>query len=272
MASKRLDLNASLADYKEHTARKQPMGNTKPKEHLAQKRTKIDKAIANAQAFQKQRTALINMSTKDKLGAALEAGIIGAATGGGIVAAQKGIRAAVNSGIPARIGNKVTGQTVYAHGSPTSKITNLRPSNPIPNEPAAIYGIKVTPPSIKNKNPQYPNVKSIDDIVGGFAQGVENYGKQKSGSIYVTKFKNDSLLFKNNKYEAINASTKPTKVISEIPRTGKSSEEIISNLSKELKKAGAKIEPSLLDKFVQKNKISQKYVTNKNSKKFTKDF
>jgi hypothetical protein len=272
MAFNRPDPNASLADYKEHAARKQPMGKTKPKEHLAQKRTKIDKAIANAQAFQKQRTALINMSTKEKLGSALEAGIIGAATGGGVIAAQKGIRAAVNSGIPARAINKVTGQTVYAHGSPTSKITSLRPSNPIPNEPAAIYGIKVTPPSTKNQQPQYPNVKSINDIVGGFAQGVQNYGKQKSGSIYVTKFKNDSLLFKNNKYEAINASTKPTKVISEIPRTGKSSEEIISDLSKQLKKAGAKIEPSLLDKFVQKNKIGQKIVINKNNKKFTKDF
>ena len=92
MTPKQIDINSSLADYKEHIARKQPMGNTKSGEHLAQKRTKIDKAIANAQAFQKQRTALINMSTQDQVGAALEAGIIGAATGGGIIAAQKGIK------------------------------------------------------------------------------------------------------------------------------------------------------------------------------------
>ena len=92
MAPEQIDINSSLADYKEHIARKPSLSNTKPKEHRAQKRTKIDKAIANAQAFQKQRTALINMSTRDKVGAALEAGIIGAATGGGIIAAQKGIK------------------------------------------------------------------------------------------------------------------------------------------------------------------------------------
>ena len=96
MASKRLDPNASLADYKENTARKQPLGNTKPKEHLAQKRTKIDKAIANAQAFQKQRTALINMSTKEKAGLALEVGIVSLATGMGNPAIQSGVRSAVN--------------------------------------------------------------------------------------------------------------------------------------------------------------------------------
>ena len=115
MASKRLDPNASLADYKEHVARKQPMGNTKPKEHLAQKRTKIDKAIANAQAFQKQRTALINMSTKEKAGMALEVGIVSLATGMGNSAIQSGVRSAANKFLPAKIG-------VHHSVTPTSGI------------------------------------------------------------------------------------------------------------------------------------------------------
>jgi len=126
MAPKQIDINSSLADYKEHIARKPSLGNTKPKEHRAQKRTKIDKAIANAQAFQKQRTALINMSTKDKVGAALEAGIIGAATGGGIIAAQKGIGAAQNA---ARTNPKVKAAIAKATSIPES-ISYAAKTNP----------------------------------------------------------------------------------------------------------------------------------------------
>lgn len=208
MASKRLDPNASLADYKEHVARKQPMGNTKPKEHsarktpmgntkpkehLAQKRTKIDKAIANAQAFQKQRTALMNMSTKDKLGAALEAGIIGAATGGGIVAAQKGIRATVNTGIPARIGNRVTGQKVLVHGTPDFEklIGNrLMPKAGSPGSPTekVVFGY----------NPQFKGSGSADYLEGS----VKQYTGPKGGAI-IAKFPKKSL--KNLEYQENNA-------------------------------------------------------------------
>ena len=148
MASKRLDPNASLADYKEHVARKQPMGNTKPKEHsarktplgntksgehLAQKRTKIDTAIANAQAFQKQRTALINMSTKEKAGMALEVGIVSLATGMGNPAIQSGVRSAVNKVVTQpsnRIGRAMADSAFDASMNRISKMP-LNPGNQI---------------------------------------------------------------------------------------------------------------------------------------------
>jgi len=288
MASKRLDPNASLADYKEHVARKQPMGNTKPKEHsarktplgntkpkehLAQKRTKIDKAIANAQAFQKQRTALMNMSTKDKLGAALESSIIGAATGGGIIAAQKGIRAAVNSGIPARIGNKVTGQKVLVHGTPDFEklIGNkLMPKAGSPGSPTekVVFGY----------NPQFKGSGSADYLEGS----VKQYTGPKGGAI-IAKFPKKSL--KNLEYQESNAglvnqmaakgnpldpknppwvlSKSPARIVAKVPVAGG---DFKNQLARELKLAGAPLRDSTREKAIERllrERASKKY--NKNN-------
>ena len=288
MASKRLDPNASLADYKEHVARKQPMGNTKPKEHsarktpmgntkpkehLAQKRTKIDKAIANAQAFQKQRTALMNMSTKDKLGAALEAGIIGAATGGGIVAAQKGIRATVNTGIPARIGNRVTGQKVLVHGTPDFEklIGNrLMPKAGSPGSPTekVVFGY----------NPQFKGSGSADYLEGS----VKQYTGPKGGAI-IAKFPKKSL--KNLEYQENNAglvnqmaakgnpldpknppwvlSKSPARIVAKVPVAGG---DFKNQLARELRLAGAPLRDSTREKAIAKmlrERTTKKY--NKNN-------
>lgn len=301
MASKRLDPNASLADYKQHVARKQPMGNTKPKEHsarktpmgntksgehLAQKRTKIDKAIANAQAFQKQRTALINMSTKDKLGAALEAGIIGAATGGGIVAAQKGIRAAVNSGIPARIGNKVTGQTVLVHGSPVKGLTTIKPnfSRATPDE-RRVYGMRTDVPLDAQSHTQM--------VTEGYAKGGSWVDKGKElpkggGSLYVIKTpkKTTDLPAYPKKLKGpeftesgrpilkfppspATSSSSAGRVVGEVPLAGKNTEAIQRALQQELKKAGAKVKPNVVEKALnkveQQKLLKQKRIANKNS-------
>lgn len=234
MASKRLDPNASLADYKENTARKQPMGNTKPKEHLAQKRTKIDKAIANAQAFQKQRTALINMSTKDKLGAALEAGIIGAATGGGVIAAQKGIRAAVNTGIPARIGNKVTGKTVVVHGSPVSGIKEIKP-----NLSTSAKMLGYNSPEAYAANPSTGN--SLRMAQEYAALSGSNVSSSTGGSVYIAKAKSSSLSWREGVKKSESpmfSSEKPFKVTKEFP-VSKLPEPKVFN--KELKRAGVKL-------------------------------
>ena len=286
MASKRLDLNASLADYKEHVARKQPMGNTKPKEHLAQKRTKIDKAIANAQAFQKQRTALINMSTKDKLGAALESSIIGAATGGGIIAAQKGIRAAVNSGIPARIGNKVTGQTVLVHGSPVKGLTEIKPnfSRATPDE-RRVYGMRTDVPLDAQSTTQM--------VTEGYAKGGSWVDKGKEipkggGSIYVIKTPKKTTdlpaypkKLKGPKFtesgrpiikfppSVATSSSSAGRVVGEVPLAGKNIESIQKALQQELKRAGAKVKPNIAEKMLSKAEAAklakQQRIVNKNS-------
>jgi len=209
---------------------------------------------------------------------------LGAAAIGGSLAAAKAAQAVSESGVAARALNKLTGQTVYAHGSQVKGINVLRPANPIPGEPSAVYGIKVTPPNVINKSPQFPDTQSIADFTGGFAQGVENYGQPRQGSIYVAKFKNKNLMFNTPKSKAdsifykdadtvpINASTKPVRVAAEINRENKSQAQIVQELTKALKKAGAKVEPSLLDKLVMKNKVLKQYQQSKLNKAFAEEF
>jgi hypothetical protein len=239
MAFNRPDPNASLADYKEHAARKQPMGKTKPKEHLAQKRTKIDKAIANAQAFQKQRTALINMSTKDKLGSALEASIVGAATGGGIIAAQKGIRAAVNSGIPARAVNKITKQEVLLHGRKTSGYSEIKPAG----------GKYENQPELKKHaynyfdNPKAPNIAAPK----GKSLGIEALPfAHEGGTLYAVRgprksFTNPSGGKVNWAKDTVIKSQQNQKVVGSIPINHAAFGNYETQIASMLKRAGVKI-------------------------------
>jgi hypothetical protein len=239
MAFNRPDPNASLADYKEHLARKQPMGKTKPKEHLARKQTKIDKAIANAQAFQKQRTALINMSTKDKLVAALESSIIGAATGGGIIAAQKGIHAAVNSGIPARAINKVTGQEVVLHGRQTAGYSEIKPAGgKYENQPElAKYAYNYF------DNPKAPNIAAPK----GKSLGVEALPfAHEGGTLYAVKgpkesFTNPSGGKVNWAKDTVIKSQINQKVVGSIPINHAAFGNYESQIASMLKRAGVKI-------------------------------
>jgi hypothetical protein len=270
--AERKDLNASLADYKENTARKQPMGNTKPKEHsarktplgntkpkehLAQKRTKIDKAIANAQAFQKQRTALMNMSTKDKLGAALESSIIGAATGGGIIAAQKGIRAAVNSGIPARAINKVTGQIVVVHG--TGRPIVGKTINPMagsaysPDTPAAFaWNTKFAERSdvglgaIHSNLQEYSNRPYYSSAAGKEVPGQGNIVIGK------TKMKNAIPHLSGNSVIASKTPIKITKIIKEDAPAMLFGRQQKEYFIKELKRAGVPVKPTLKNQMLDK--------------------
>lgn len=209
---------------------------------------------------------------------------IGAAAIGGSLAASKAVESLAKSGVAARVANKMLGQEVYVHGSPTKGIKELRPMSPIPEEPGVVYGAKVTPPNIGNKSPMFPDVKTVYDTTGGYAQGVENYGKAPSGSLYVTKFKKknlaffnpkskaDTLFFKNADSVAINASKTPVKVVQEISKENKTKAQVIQELTLALKKAGAKVEPSLIDKLAMKSKLINKYQGSKLNKAFREEF
>ena len=250
MAFNRPDPNASLADYKEHAARKQPMGKTKPKEHLAQKRTKIDKAIANAQAFQKQRTALINMSTKDKLGSALEASIVGAATGGGIIAAQKGIRAAVNSGIPARVSNMVKGEIVVVHGSPTQGLKVINPTQGLNRRGTRAVDLgkqgffEIPKPNTVNQGGNIAKNYALPDKLGNVPEG-----KVGGGSIYIAKTKKTGLVQEGY----IGYTPNPSPVVSEIRLSNipeKNIQLYFDKYEKAIKKAGGPQLPRAIKKEI----------------------
>jgi hypothetical protein len=86
------------------------------------------------------------------------------------------------------------------------------------------------------------------------------------------KSKADSIFYKDADTVPINASTKPVKVAAEINRENKSQAQIVQELTKALKKAGAKVEPSLLDKLVMKNKVLKQYQQSKLNKAFAEEF
>jgi hypothetical protein len=174
------------------------------------------------------------MSTKDKLGSALEAGIIGAATGGGIVAAQKGIRAAANTGIPARIGNRVTGQKVVVHGSPITGMKKIEPrsgSNQLP-EKTVMFGWD-------------PQKKGMDErITRAAGQYITKNQSGKPGSVYVAKIKKSEIVTPQSLLNTPQVVSKSSaKVVKEIPVSNKSFKQLDDEVKKQLRLSGAPARP-----------------------------
>ena len=195
------------------------------------------------------------MSTKDKLGAALESSIIGAATGGGIVAAQKGIRAAVNSGIPARIGNKVTGQTVVVHGTGQpivgKTIKPMAGSAYSPNKPAAFsWNTELGKGKNSGQDWIYSNVQEYANRP--YYNSAATKEVPGLGNIVIGKTKTKDAIPELSSKSVI-ASSKPitiTKVFRNNPNLDsyKNKEAFI----KELKKAGVKTESNIAKKLLDK--------------------
>ena len=230
-----------------------------------------------------------NEGAREKFAKSLAGDVaITAAAGGVGVALGKGVKAVEKSGFPAKIGNMIKNEQVFVHGSPVQGIKTLRPSSPTHHlqEAPSVYGMRVTPRSLINPNRPEGTLSAVVDMTGGFAQGVENYGKPASGSLYVTKFNRkdltlgqpkgsiiDSTLgYKNVDTIAINSSKAPTKIYSEILRAGKTKQQIESELKKAIKRAGGKVEPSVIDKLIMNNKAAKKLQDKKVADRFISDF
>lgn len=200
--------------------------------------------------------------------AALDAAISGTAyvAGKGI---QKGINAAANSGIPARIGNIIKGETVLVHGSPVRGIQELKPSysRAIPNE-KRVFGMRTDVPLQAQFQTQ--------SVTTGYATGGSWVDKGRElpaggGSLYVFKTPKKTTdlpaypkISKTPQFtesgrpviqftpSVATSSSSPGKVVGEIPLRGKRPDEIQAALKAELKKAGAKVEPNIIEKMVTK--------------------
>jgi hypothetical protein len=197
---------------------------------------------------------------------------------------QLGINAAANSGIPARIGNKITGQTVLVHGSPVRGIQELRPSysRAMPNE-KRVFGMRTDVPLQAQFQTQ--------SVTTGYATGGSWVDKGRElppggGSLYVFKTPNKTTdlpiypkISKTPQFtesgrpviqfppSVATSSASPGKVVAEIPLRGKRPDVVRDLLKQELKKAGVKVEPNIVEKMLTKAEAKKlaKRATNKPS-------
>jgi hypothetical protein len=195
-----------------------------------------------------------------------------AITGGAIVAGkgiQAGINSAIKSGIPARIGNKITGQTVLVHGSPVRGIQELNPSysRAMPNE-ARVFGMRTDVPL---------NVQgATQSVVTGYAEGSSWAARgltvpEGGGSLYAFKTPKKTTdlplypkLPKTPQFtesgrpiiqlppSVATSSKSPGKVVGEVTLRGKTPGEVQAALRAELKKAGVKVQPNIVEKMMSK--------------------
>ena len=190
---------------------------------------------------------------------AKDAAITAASAGAGYVAgktiqtgAAKVVEGIKNTGLPARVVNKMKNETVLVHGSPKSGLTEIKPtasSNLISNENpgyAVAYGWK--PEEVVSTTQLVKNVEF-------YAQGQKNYRVNPLGEKivpeptgYVTKvninaaaptqkfLKEPGIVAKGNW-----ASVKPLKIVDKIPMSGKTIAQLEQEFFKKIKRAGGKL-------------------------------
>jgi hypothetical protein len=200
--------------------------------------------------------------------AAVDALITGAAAGVAKTV-QVGINKTVETGLAARIQNMVKGETVLVHGSPVRGITELQPSfsRAIPNE-KRVFGMRTDVPLQAQFQTQ--------SVTTGYATGGSWVDKGRElppggGSLYVFKAPKKTTDLppypktpKTPQFTesgrpiiqlppTVATSTKsPGRVVAEIPLRGKRPDVVRDLLKEELKKAGAKVEPNVVEKMLSK--------------------
>ena len=143
----------------------------------------------------------------------------GAVGGAGLVA---GYIAGKQSGVNARIVNKVKGQEVYLHGSPTTGLKEIRPMGNATGSRLAFF-----------ENPKDRSFGNSGSLSSSYAQ--------EKGSVYVVKGPKNS--FKEDVgFRAIAISKQPQKVVSEIKlaNIGSNIDAINPAINKALRIAGYK--------------------------------
>lgn len=116
-------------------------------------------------------------------------------------------RAVVKTGVPARVANKVTGQTVFVHGSPTpnlSKLETFAGSRALPNE-KVVYGWD-------------PSTNNAQNWLTKNSATIINARGNNASSVYIAKAPTKSV---KNRADDVNwnvvTSSTPAKVVKELP-------------------------------------------------------
>lgn len=135
------------------------------------------------------------------------------------------------SGVGARVVNKVKGQTVLLHGSPVSKLKEIKPSL----SPSAIREGYTTPEAYAVNPIKTRSLAKAWRDAADYAQlsgsGVKGAG---GGSVYIVKGKTSG--FTSPLDSPVVSSSQPLRVIKEYPAMTGS-----SNFVKDLKRAGIKL-------------------------------
>lgn len=205
---------------------------------------------------------------------ATDIAITAAAAGAG-VAISKGAKAVQNTGIPARLNNYVKGQTVLVHGSPIKGLSEIKPNKARANpESALVYGMRTDVPLAQQKQ--------ILPVTEQYARGSTWHDRGQAvpsggGSIYVTKVPKETTLLPDypkatrgeakftkdgrpiTKFSPSTATTSSSsaRVVGEIPVAGKREDQLRAALQMELKKAGVKVEPNIIEKMLDKKEAKR---------------
>jgi hypothetical protein len=159
--------------------------------------------------------------------------VIGRAAGKAVTAVG---RTVANTGVPARVVNKVTGQKVVVHGSPVSRLTKIEPSvgsNQLP-ESNVMFGWDPSKKGMQNQ---------ITRQAGKFTS--KNQGSQV-GSLYVTSIKKSDVVTPDKLLNTGQVVSKGSgQVLKEIPASGKSFREMDSELQRQLRRFGAPAKPQV---------------------------
>jgi len=190
-----------------------------------------------------QRMAMTGSSTPSALykTAAVNLGAAAAGVGAAKVAGKAASKV-VESGVPAKVVNKVTGQQVILHGSPVKNIRTLQPltsSKMAPNVPVkTLYGM----------NPETGQTENLGKFVDAYARQGGRGAKLKvdsPGSIYVAKVPKSSIVnpasIGPNAKVAIVSARSTGKVVKEIPVSGLSEADLQQRVIQAVKRAGAKV-------------------------------
>ena len=200
--------------------------------------------------------------------------ITGAALGAGAVL-SKGAKALKNTGIPARLNNYIKGETVLVHGSPVRGLSQIMPNKARANpESALVYGMRTDVPLAQQKQ--------IIPVTEQYARGSTWHDRGTAvpsggGSIYVTKVPKETTLLPDypktvrgeTKFtadgrpiirfspSAATSSSSSARVVGEIPIAGKREDQLRAALQLELKKAGVKVNPNIVEKMLDKKEAKR---------------
>lgn len=205
---------------------------------------------------------------------ATDIAITAAAAGAGVVL-SKGAKAVQNTGIPARLNNYIKGETVLVHGSPVRGLSQITPNKARANpESALVYGMRTDVPLAQQKQ--------IIPVTEQYARGSTWHDRGTAvpsggGSIYVTKVPKETTLLPDypktvrgeTKFtadgrpiirfspSAATSSSSSARVVGEIPIAGKREDQLRAALQLELKKAGVKVNPNIVEKMLDKKEAKR---------------
>lgn len=225
-----------------------------------------------AETTRKALGAAVNQDRKSYTELAKSAGkdiAITAVAAGASKAIEVGINKTVESGLAAKIQNMVKGETVLVHGSPVRGIQELKPSfsRARPDE-ARVFGMRTDVP-LKAQ-------AATQSVTTGYAEGSSWVDRglklpEGGGSLYVVKTPKKTTdlpaypkLPKTQQFTksgrpiiqlpppVATSSASPGRVVAEIPLQGKTQMAVRDMLKQELKMAGAKVEPNIVEKMLSK--------------------